>query len=96
MPHRQNDPEITDDTHLWRAVHVSQVCVAEEGSERAESWAFMSSENEVSAWIATETNIEELRTRFPGCRIAEFTAGQLESVAILSRGTRLKATRLMF
>jgi 3-methyladenine DNA glycosylase/8-oxoguanine DNA glycosylase len=36
----------------------------------------MSDENEVSAWIATEANLQELRARFLNCRIAEFTAGQ--------------------
>lgn len=76
MPPRRNDPEITDDTLLWRAVSVLQICIGEEGNERAESWAFMSSDNEVSAWIATEVNLQELMARFTECRIAEFTAGQ--------------------
>jgi hypothetical protein len=60
---------------LWRAVSVLQIYGADDGGERAESWAFMSDENEVSAWIATEANPEELRARFPNSRFAEFTAG---------------------
>jgi hypothetical protein len=75
MPPRQNDPAITDDTILWRAIPNSQVCRGDEGKERPESWAFLSDDNEVSAWIAAETDIQALKARFPNSRIAGFTVG---------------------
>lgn len=76
MPPRENDLRIGDDTVLWRAISPPQVCRDDEGKERAESWAFLSDDNEVSAWVAQETDIRQLGARFPGFRIAEFTAGQ--------------------
>jgi hypothetical protein len=76
MSPRQNDPAISDDTVLWRAVPNSHICLGDEGAERAESWAFLSDDNEVSAWIAVETNLQMLKARFPNSRIAEFTAGE--------------------
>lgn len=76
MSPRQNDPAIADNTVLWRAVPNSQVCRGDEGTERPESWAFLSDDNEVSAWIAAETNVEALKARFPNSRIARFTAGE--------------------
>ena len=76
MSPRQNDPAIGDDTILWRAVPNSQVCRGDEGAERPESWAFLSDDNEVSAWIAAETNLETLKARFPYSRIARFTVGE--------------------
>jgi len=76
MPPRENDPQINDDTVLWRAVPPSHVCLGEGGVERPESWAFLSDDNEVSSWIAAETDLRELKARFPNFRIAQFTAGQ--------------------
>jgi hypothetical protein len=76
MSPRQNDPAISDDTALWRAVPNSHICAAGDGTERPESWAFRSDDNEVSAWIAEETDIRALKARFPNSRIAEFTAGE--------------------
>ena len=76
MSLRQDDPAIADDTVLWRAIPNSQVCRGDEGTERPESWAFLSDENEVSAWIAAETNVEALKARFPNSRIAGFTVGE--------------------
>jgi len=76
MPSRQNDPAIADDTLLCRAISNSQVCRGDEGTERPESWAFLSDDNEVSAWIVAETNLEALKARFPNSRIAEFTVGE--------------------
>lgn len=75
MPPRQNDPTVNDGTILWRAIPRSQVCREDDGSEKPESWAFLSDDNEVSAWIASETDFGALKARFPNCRIAEFTAG---------------------
>jgi len=75
MSSRQNDLAINDDAILWRAIPNSQVCRGDEGIEKPESWAFLSDDNEVSAWIASETDREALRVRFPDSRIAEFTAG---------------------
>jgi len=72
----ENDPHINDDTVLLRAVPTSHVCIGEEGAERPESWAFMSADNEVSSWIAAETDLQQLKARFPNFRIAQFTAGQ--------------------
>jgi len=77
MPLRQDDPTISDDTALWRAIPNSQVCREDDGTERPESWALQSDDNEVSAWIATETDLEQLKARFPHFRISEFTAGQV-------------------
>jgi hypothetical protein len=76
MPLRQDDPTTSDNTILWRAIPSSQVCREDDGSERAESWAFQSDDNEVSAWIAAETSLDQLKARFPGFRIAEFAVGQ--------------------
>lgn len=76
MSPRRNDANIADDTVLWRAVHKLQVHKNDEGLERAQSWAFESGDNEMSAWIATETNLGQLRTKFPESRIAEFTVGE--------------------
>lgn len=76
MSPRQNDPAISDDTVLWRAIPNSQVCRGDEGAERPESWAFLSDDNEVSAWIAAETDLQALKARFPNSRIAEFTVGE--------------------
>ena len=76
MSPRQNDPAISDDTVLWRAIPNSQVCRGDEGTERPESWAFLSDDNEVSAWIAVETDLQALKARFPNSRIAEFTVGE--------------------
>lgn len=76
MSPRQNDPAIADDTVLWRAIPNSQICRGDEGTERPESWAFLSDDNEVSAWIAAETNVEALKARFPNSRIARFTVGE--------------------
>ncbi|SPE44011.1 hypothetical protein SBA7_250018 [Candidatus Sulfotelmatobacter sp. SbA7] len=76
MSPRQNDPAISDDTVLWRAIPNSHICRGDDGTERSESWAFLSDDSEVSAWIATETDIQTLRARFPNSRIAEFTAGE--------------------
>ena len=76
MSPRQNDPAISDDTALWRAVPNSHICPGDDGAERPESWAFRSDDNEVSAWIAEETDIQALKARFPNSRIAEFTAGE--------------------
>jgi hypothetical protein len=76
MSPRENDPAITDDTVLWRAVPNSHICRGDEGTERSESWAFLSDDNEVSAWIAAETDLQILRARFANSRIAEFTAGE--------------------
>lgn len=86
MSPRQNDPNIADDTVLWRAVHKLQVYREDEGLERAQKWAFESDDNEVSAWIATETDLSQLRAKFPQSRIAEFTAGQArECLNIIAR-----------
>jgi hypothetical protein len=76
MPPRENDPQINDETVLWRAVPPSHVCPGEGGTERPESWAFRSDDNEVSSWIAAETDIQSLKARFHNFRIAQFTAGQ--------------------
>src|SRR5260370_24886436 len=76
MSPRQNDPAISDDTALWRAVPNSHICPGDDGTERSESWAFLSDDNEVSAWIAEETDLQTLKARFPNSRIAEFTAGE--------------------
>lgn len=76
MPPRENDPQINDDTVLWRAVPPSHVCTGEGGAERPESWALLSNDNEVSSWIAAETDLRELKGKFPNFRIAQFTAGQ--------------------
>src|SRR5260370_42328219 len=76
MSPRQNDPAISDDTALWRAVANSHICPGDDGTERSESWAFLSDDNEVSAWIAEETDLQTLKARFPNSRIAEFTAGE--------------------
>jgi len=76
MPPRQDDLTITDDAVLWRAVHKLQIHTEDDGSERAQKWAFESEDNEVSAWIAAEADLERLRARFPESRIAEFTAAQ--------------------
>lgn len=76
MPPRQDDPTIVDNTVLWRAVPELQIYREDDGRERAQSWAFESDENEVSAWIAAETDVGWLRAQFPQFRIAEFTAGQ--------------------
>jgi hypothetical protein len=76
MPPRQNDPTIADDAVLWRAVPELQICKEDDGRERAQKWAFESDDNEVSAWIAAETDLGRLRARFPHSRIAEFTAAQ--------------------
>jgi hypothetical protein len=75
MPPREDDPAIANDTILWRAIPNSQICRGDEGTERPESWAFLSDDNEVSAWIATETDVQALKARFPNSRIAAFTAG---------------------
>jgi hypothetical protein len=75
MSPRQNDPAIDNDTILWRAIHNFQICRGDEGAERPESWAFLSDDNEVSAWIAAETNADALKARFPNSRMAEFTVG---------------------
>jgi hypothetical protein len=45
-------------------------------AERAQKWAFESENNEVSAWIAAETDLDGVRARFSDSRIAEFTAAQ--------------------
>jgi hypothetical protein len=76
MSPRQDEPAINDNSTLWRAVPPHQVCQGDEGSERAESWAFRSDDNEVSAWIASETDLQVLKDRFPDFRVAEFTAGE--------------------
>jgi|SRR5579863_2497815 len=76
MPPRQNDPSVSDDTVLWRAIPNSHICLGDDGAERSESWAFRSDDNEVSAWIAGETDLQALKARFPNSRIAEFTAGE--------------------
>jgi hypothetical protein len=76
MSPRQDDPAIPNDTVLWRAIPNSQICRGDEGTERAESWAFLSDDNEVSAWIAAETDFEALKARFPNSRIARFTVGE--------------------
>jgi hypothetical protein len=76
MSPRQNDPAISDDTALWRAIPNSHICRGDDGTERPESWAFLSDDNEVSAWIAAEADIRILRARFPNSRIAEFTVGE--------------------
>jgi len=76
MPPRQNDPTIADDTVLWRAVPELQICKEDDGRERAQTWAFESDDNEVSAWIAGEADLEHLKARFPHSRIAEFTVAQ--------------------
>jgi len=76
MSPRQNDPTIANDTVLWRAIPNSQICRGDEGTERPESWAFLSDDNEVSAWIAAEADLGALRARFPNSRIARFTVGE--------------------
>jgi len=76
MPPRQDDAAIADDVVLWRAVHRLQVYVADDGRERAQTWAFESDTNEVSASIAVEIGLEQFSAKFPQLRIAEFTAGQ--------------------
>jgi hypothetical protein len=76
MPHRQDDAAISNETVLWRAIPDSQVCRGDEGTERPESWAFLSEDNEVSAWIAGETTLHVLKARFPNSRIATFTVGE--------------------
>jgi hypothetical protein len=76
MPPRQDDPTIVDNTVLWRAVPELQICREDDGRERAQKWAFESDDNEVSAWVAAETDLGRLRARFPHSRIAEFTAAQ--------------------
>lgn len=76
MSHRENDLAIGDDTVLWRAIPNSHICRGDEGTERSESWAFLSDDNEVSAWIAAQTDLQTLRARFPNSRIAEFTVGE--------------------
>jgi hypothetical protein len=76
MSPRQNDTNIADDTVLWRAVHKLQVYKDDDGRERAQKWAFESDDNEVSAWVAAETDLGRLRARFPHSRMAEFTAAQ--------------------
>jgi hypothetical protein len=76
LPARQDDLTISEDALLWRAVHRLQICKEEDGSERAQKWAFESEGNEVSAWIAAEADLGQLKARFPDSRIAEFTAGQ--------------------
>jgi len=76
MPPRHDDPTLADDTVLWRAIPNSQICRGDEGTERPESWAFLSDDNEVSAWIAAETTLEALKARFPNSRVARFTVGE--------------------
>jgi hypothetical protein len=76
MPARQDDQTIVDNTLLWRAVPELQIYREDDGRERAQKWAFESDDNEVSAWIAAETDLGRLRAQFPHSRIAEFTAGQ--------------------
>jgi hypothetical protein len=76
MPPRQDDPTIAETAVLWRAVHKLHIHVEDDGRERAQTWAFESDGNEVSAWIAAEADVERLRARFPYSRIAEFTASQ--------------------
>jgi hypothetical protein len=76
VPPRQDDKTIPEDAVLWRAVYELHVYREDDGSERAQKWAFESDDNEVSAWIAAETDPEQLRARFPRSRIAEFTAAQ--------------------
>jgi hypothetical protein len=81
MSPREDDPQINDDAVLWRAVPSSHVCSGDEGTERPESWAFKSADNEVSCWIAAEMDLEDLKGKFPGFRIAQFTAGQARECA---------------
>ena len=76
MPSRQDDLTIGDDVVLWRAVHKLQIYTEDDISERAQKWAFESENNEVSAWIAAETDLDRVRARFSDSRIAEFTAAQ--------------------
>jgi len=75
MSPRENDANIADATVLWRAVHNLQVYRDDDGVERAQSWAFESRDNEMSAWVAAETELGKLQAKFPESRIAEFTVG---------------------
>ena len=73
MP-RENDESIGDDVVLWRAVYPDQIEIVD-NTEKPESWAFKDREEEVSAYIASETTLEWFHVHFPDDRVAEFTAG---------------------
>jgi hypothetical protein len=80
MP-RNDDLTISDQTVLLRAVYKNQIVKISEYEERPQSQAFRwDDEQEVSAFIQEETNLELLVAAFPNSRICCFTAGQARSL----------------
>lgn len=77
MP-RVDDPTISDDAVLLRAVYKDQI---EKNPERPQSQAFRwDDRKEVSAFIQAETDLERLVEAFRDSRICSFTAGQARTL----------------
>lgn len=78
-----DDPAIGDDVVLWRAFSELQIHGEPDGTRRPESWAFRDRTNEVSVFIAAETDMEWLREALPGTIIAAVTAGDARACGFL-------------
>ena len=76
------EPELGDDTVLWRRVHPD--LVKRSGSDaRPMSGVFLDPDDEMSLHRRSETDLETVRAAYPGFGVVEVTAGQLRSVANL-------------
>lgn len=83
MP-RTDDPEISNDAVLLRAVFKGQISKNQDGSERPQSQAFRwGDDKEVSVFIKAETHLQRLVQAFPDSRICEFTAGQARNLGYI-------------
>ena len=80
---RTDDASIGNDVVLWRAFSELQICLESDGTERPESWAFRDQTNEVSLFVAEETDLEWLSALLPGTRIASITAGDARECGYL-------------
>ncbi len=80
---RTDDASIGNGVVLWRAFSELQIYLEPDGTERPESWAFRDQTNEVSLFVAEETDLEWLHTLLPGTRIASITAGDARECGFL-------------
>ncbi len=82
MP-REDDASIGNEIVLWRAFSGLQICIEPDGTERPESWAFRDQTNEVSLFVAQETDLDWLHALLPGTKIAAITAGDARECGFL-------------